>query len=76
MVSQVSDTLDRVIDATDDGCVYHSKYVEQDPEINKLLHCSFLDIYQNVLTMHGQLTFKTKINGCSNLFSVCFRFTF
>ena len=49
--------------APDDGWKYHPKHVEQLPDINKLCDvASLLDIYWNILTMHGPINVKSPNN--------------
>jgi hypothetical protein len=49
--------------AAADGWKYHPKHVEQFPDINKLCNiASSLDIYWNILTMHGPMNVKSLNN--------------
>jgi hypothetical protein len=48
-VWQISDAVDTVICAPDDGWKYHPKHVEQFPDINKLLNVASCWIYIGIL---------------------------
>jgi hypothetical protein len=48
-VCQIPDTVDTVVCAPDDGWKYHSKHVEQFPEINKVCNVASCWIYIGIL---------------------------
>jgi hypothetical protein len=49
--------------APDNGWKYHTKYVEQFPDINKLCNVASCWIYWNILTMHGPIKVKSPNNS-------------
>jgi hypothetical protein len=51
-VRQIPDAVDTVICASDDGCKYHPKHVEQLPDINKLCNIVSCWIYIGILLAH------------------------
>jgi hypothetical protein len=62
-VRQIPDAVDIVVCAPDDGWKYHPKHVEQFSDINKLCNvAALLDIYWNILTMHGPINVKSPNN--------------
>jgi hypothetical protein len=48
-VSQITDAVDTVVGAPDDGWKYHPKHVEQFPDINKLCDVASCWIYTGIL---------------------------
>jgi hypothetical protein len=52
-VWQITDAVDTVVCAPDDGWNYHPKHVEEFPDINKLCNVAFCWIYKYIEILLG-----------------------
>jgi hypothetical protein len=58
-VWQIPDAVDTVVCAPDDGWKYHTKHVEQFPDMNKLCNVASCWIYFGIYLMHGSINVKS-----------------
>jgi hypothetical protein len=58
MVWQISDAVDKVACAPDDGWRCHPKHVEQFPDVTKLCKAASCWIYWNIFTMRRSINVK------------------